>query len=75
MIINKPGTPDHIIESLIDDIVIALFSVIATMNIIPFIKCMKGDASEQVAKKLDAKLRDYIANSKQLDHVKERPCK
>ncbi|KAI8900670.1 Sec1-like protein [Globomyces pollinis-pini] len=63
-VLNDPTTPDIVIEQLVDDIAMGLFSVIVTLGTVPIIKCQKGNVAEAVAKKLDSKLRDNIINSR-----------
>ena len=78
--LNSAQTTDEVLDSLIDRIVIGLYSVVVTMGssnlknhdqianhslgAIPIIRCPKGGAAEMIAAKLDRKLRDHILNSK-----------
>jgi hypothetical protein len=63
-IVHNPTSPESLIEKTVEDIVGALFSVIVTNGAVPIIKCPKGNVAEAVAKKLDARLRDNILNSR-----------
>ncbi|KAI8850617.1 Sec1-like protein [Chytridium lagenaria] len=48
----------------INKVVGSLFSVLVTMGVVPIIRCPSGNAAESVAAKLDAKLRDHLANTR-----------
>lgn len=63
-IINSSKTKDEDLDATIDRIVSGLFSVCVTMGAIPIIRCPKGGAAEDIAAKLDRKLRDHLLNSK-----------
>ncbi|KAI9891513.1 MAG: Vesicle trafficking between the ER and Golgi [Vezdaea aestivalis] len=62
--LNSGQTKDEDLDSVIDNIVSGLFSVVVTMGTIPIIRCPKEGAAEIVATKLDRKLRDHVLNSK-----------
>ncbi|KAI4213393.1 MAG: hypothetical protein LQ351_003893 [Letrouitia transgressa] len=62
--LNSSKVKDEDIDNLVDQIVSGLFSVVVTMGALPIIRCPRGSASEQIAAKLDRKLRDHILNSK-----------
>ncbi|MCJ1475154.1 Vesicle trafficking between the ER and Golgi [Lambiella insularis] len=62
--LNSAQTEDELLDSMIDRIVIGLYSVVVTMGAIPIIRCPRGGAAEMIATKLDRKLRDHILNSK-----------
>ncbi|KAF5700892.1 SLY1 [Fusarium mundagurra] len=62
--LNSAHTSDEELDRVVDKIVSGLFSVIATMGVIPIIRCPEGAAAEMVAARLDRKLRDHILNSK-----------
>ncbi|KAL7622841.1 Vesicle trafficking between the ER and Golgi [Parahypoxylon ruwenzoriense] len=62
--LNSAKTKDEELDHVVDRIVSGLFSVAATMGVIPIIRCPKGAAAEMIAGKLDRKLRDHILNSK-----------
>ncbi|KAF5569773.1 SLY1 [Fusarium phyllophilum] len=62
--LNSANTSDEELDRVVDKIVSGLFSVIATMGVIPIIRCPKEGAADMVAARLDRKLRDHILNSK-----------
>ncbi|RKL48639.1 Protein sly1 [Fusarium proliferatum] len=62
--LNSANTSDEELDRVVDKIVSGLFSVIATMGVIPIIRCPKDGAADMVAARLDRKLRDHILNSK-----------
>ncbi|KAF2675072.1 Sec1-like protein [Microthyrium microscopicum] len=61
---NSANSTDEEVAVAVERIVNGLFSVVVTMGSIPIIRCPKGGPSEQVAMRLDRKLRDHILNSK-----------
>jgi hypothetical protein len=74
MILNNPGANEIEIEEEAERIAKGLFSVIITsinpspsstsaIGGIPIIRCPRGNAAEMVARKVDAKLRDWIASA------------
>lgn len=74
MVLNNPGANEIEIEEEAERIAKGLFSVIITsinppssssssIGGIPIIRCPRGNAAEMVARKVDAKLRDWIASS------------
>ncbi|GHJ83917.1 hypothetical protein NliqN6_0319 [Naganishia liquefaciens] len=72
MVLNNPGANEIEIEEEAERIAKGLFSVIITSinpsssspatGGIPIIRCPRGNAAEMVARKVDAKLRDWIAS-------------
>ncbi|RBR05805.1 hypothetical protein FVER53590_03076 [Fusarium verticillioides] len=62
--LNSANTSDEELDRVVDKIVSGLFSVIATMGVIPIIRCPKNGPADMVAARLDRKLRDHILNSK-----------
>lgn len=62
--LNSAKPSDSDVDSTIDRIVSGLFSVSVTMGSIPVIRCPKGGAAQDIAAKLDRKLRDHVLNSK-----------
>eukprot|EP00042_Codosiga_hollandica_P046501 m.490124 g.490124 ORF g.490124 m.490124 type:complete len:320 (+) comp57246_c0_seq1:97-1056(+) len=62
--LNNPGAQDTEIEQMMKDIVDSLFSVLVTMSVVPIIRCSRRNAAEDIARRLDQKLRDNLANSK-----------
>lgn len=63
-LLNDPTTAETAIERAIDRTVSSLFSVLATMGVIPIIRCPRGNAAEMIAQKLDNRLRDHALNSR-----------
>lgn len=62
--LNSAKPTDLEVDSTIDRIVSGLFSVSVTMGSIPIIRCPHGGAAQDIAAKLDRKLRDHVLNSK-----------
>ncbi|KAK0415603.1 hypothetical protein QR680_012021 [Steinernema hermaphroditum] len=63
--INDPETTGDQMTAMIDTIVDGLFSVCATMGVVPIIRCPKGyGAAEEVATKLDQKIRDNFRDAR-----------
>lgn len=62
--LNSAKPTDADVDATIDRIVSGLFSVSVTMGSIPIIRCPQGGAAQDIAAKLDRKLRDHILNSK-----------
>ncbi|TGZ61534.1 hypothetical protein CRM22_007946 [Opisthorchis felineus] len=62
--LNRANASDNDIEAIVDSTVDGLFSVFATLGTVPIIRCPKGDASEMIATRLDAKLRDSLRDSR-----------
>ncbi|OON17451.1 Sec1 family protein, partial [Opisthorchis viverrini] len=62
--LNRANASDSDIEAIVDSTVDGLFSVFATLGTVPIIRCPKGDASEMIATRLDAKLRDSLRDSR-----------
>lgn len=59
-ILNSPSSTEQQIEEEIERVANGLFSVVATLGLVPFIRAPKGNAAEMVAKKLEVKIRDAI---------------
>uniref|UniRef100_A0A9J2PYL9 Sec1 family domain-containing protein 1 n=1 Tax=Ascaris lumbricoides TaxID=6252 RepID=A0A9J2PYL9_ASCLU len=62
--ISDPSMTNQQMETLIDCIVDGLFSVCATLGVVPIIRCAKDNAAEQVAMRLDQKLRDNFRDAR-----------
>ncbi|KAJ3657309.1 hypothetical protein Zmor_009124 [Zophobas morio] len=62
--INKGDTKDTEMDEIMDKIVDCLFSVFVTLGTVPIIRSPKGNAAEMVAKKLDKKLRENLADAR-----------
>lgn len=58
--INDPSAGDREIEEIIEKIVTGLFCVLATLGVVPVIRCARGGPAEMVASALDARLRDHL---------------
>ncbi|KAJ3908990.1 Sec1-like protein [Lentinula edodes] len=59
-ILNSPVSTEQQIEAEIERVANGLFSVIATLGHVPFIRAPRGNAAEMVAKKLETKIRDAL---------------
>ncbi|KAI5836004.1 Sec1-like protein [Schizophyllum commune Tattone D] len=59
-ILNSPASTEQQIEEEIERIANGLFSAVATMGQVPYIRSPKGNAAEMVAKKLETKIRDAL---------------
>ncbi|KAH8120257.1 Sly1 vesicle trafficking sec1-like protein [Phellopilus nigrolimitatus] len=62
-LLNSPSSTDQEIEDETERIANGLFSVIATMGHVPYIRCPKGNAAEMIARKLEMKIRDAILST------------
>ncbi|KAL4519913.1 hypothetical protein Ndes2526B_g01526 [Nannochloris sp. 'desiccata'] len=58
--LNDPGAQDTGIEAAVGSVVEGLFCALATLGVVPIIRCPPGGAAEHVAAKLDARLRDAL---------------
>lgn len=58
--LNDPSAGDKDIEDIIDRIVTGLFSVLATLSVVPVIRCPRGGPAELVASRLDQRLQDHL---------------
>lgn len=58
--LNDPGAKDTAIEAAVGAVVEGLFCALATLGVVPIIRCPPGGAAEHVAALLDAKLRDAL---------------
>ncbi|KIL71633.1 hypothetical protein M378DRAFT_183014 [Amanita muscaria Koide BX008] len=57
---NSPSSTEQQIEEEIERIAHGLFSVVATLGHVPFIRAPRGNAAEMIAKKLETRIRDAI---------------
>ncbi|CAI4232126.1 unnamed protein product [Auanema sp. JU1783] len=62
--LNDPSTSDNQMAALIETVADSLFAVCATMGVVPIIRCPKANAAEQVAKRLEQKLRDNLRDAR-----------
>ncbi|KAL5705944.1 Vesicle trafficking between the ER and Golgi [Ranunculus cassubicifolius] len=58
--LNDPSAGDREINDIIEKIVSGLFCVLATLGVVPIIRCPRGGPAEMVAKELDLRLRDHL---------------
>ncbi|KAG6410957.1 hypothetical protein SASPL_129030 [Salvia splendens] len=58
--LNDPSAGDKEIEEIIEKIVGGLFCVLATLAVVPVIRCPRGGPAEMVASLLDQRLRDHL---------------
>ncbi|XP_055815445.1 SEC1 family transport protein SLY1 [Solanum dulcamara] len=58
--LNDPSVGDKEIEEIIEKIVTGLFCVLATLAVVPIIRCPRGGPAEMVASLLDQRLRDHL---------------
>jgi hypothetical protein len=58
--LNDPAAQDSQIEAAVSAVVEGLFCALATLGIVPIIRCPRGGAAEHVAAALDARLRDAL---------------
>lgn len=58
--LNDPGAQDLAIEAAVSAVVEGLFCTLATLGVVPIIRCPAGGAAEHVAAKLDARLKDAL---------------
>ncbi|KAF5727116.1 SEC1-family transport family protein [Tripterygium wilfordii] len=64
--LNDPSAGDREIEEIIDRIVSGLFSVLATLAVVPIIRCPREGPAEMVASALDQRLRDHLLSKNNL---------
>ncbi|KAI1320030.1 Vesicle trafficking between the ER and Golgi [Mortierella claussenii] len=64
--LHNPAAPETAIKASVEKAANALFSVLATMGVIPTIRYAKRGAAEMLAEKLEARLRDYYMNRNNL---------
>lgn len=61
---NKGNMKDSEMETIMDTTVDGLFSVFATLGVVPVIRSPRGNAAEMVAEKLDKKLRENLRDTR-----------
>ena len=64
--LNDPSAGDREIEEIVERIVTGLFSVLATLAVVPIIRCPRGGPAEMVASALDHRLRDHLLSKNNL---------
>ena len=52
--------PARLLQTLLDSIATAIFSVLATLGVVPIIRCPRGGAAQMVADRLARRLRDAL---------------
>lgn len=58
--LNDPSAGDKEIDEIVEKFVSGLFSVLATLVVVPVIRCPGGGPAEMVASLLDQRLRDHL---------------
>ncbi|KAI3795618.1 hypothetical protein L1987_38274 [Smallanthus sonchifolius] len=58
--LNDPKATDREIEEIIEKLVSGLFCVLATLAVVPIIRCPRGGPAEMVASLLEQRLRDHL---------------
>ncbi|KAJ0078742.1 hypothetical protein Patl1_22495 [Pistacia atlantica] len=64
--LNDPKAGDREIKEIIEEIIGGLFCVLATLGVVPIIRCPHGGPAEMVASALDQKLRDHLLSKNNL---------
>ncbi|KAG6557209.1 hypothetical protein Mapa_001136 [Marchantia paleacea] len=64
--LNDPSAEEKDVLSVVDGIVNGLFSVLATVGVVPIIRCARGGPAEMVATLLDTRLRDHLVSRNNL---------
>lgn len=64
--LNDPSAGDQEIEEIIEKVVSGLFCVLATLAVVPIIRCPKDGPAEMVARALDLRLRDHLISKNNL---------
>uniref|UniRef100_A0A915E300 Uncharacterized protein n=1 Tax=Ditylenchus dipsaci TaxID=166011 RepID=A0A915E300_9BILA len=62
--INDPMTDASKMDNLVNLVANGLFAVCVTLGVVPIIKCSRNNAAEQVAQKLDQKIRDNLRDAR-----------
>lgn len=57
--LSSPDTDADIMDSM-EQVVAGLFCAVVTMGVVPIIRCSRGNAAEEIAKKLAEKLRSAL---------------
>ncbi|KAG6761917.1 hypothetical protein POTOM_035158 [Populus tomentosa] len=64
--LNDPSAGDREIEEIVEKVASGLFCVLATLAVVPVIRCPSGGPAEMVASVLDQKLRDHLLSKNNL---------
>lgn len=62
--INRGDVKEQEVDSVMSNIVDGLFSIFVTLNVIPVIRCPKGNAADMLAHKLEKKLREALQDTR-----------
>ncbi|KAF8056334.1 hypothetical protein N665_1274s0010 [Sinapis alba] len=71
--LNNPSATGRDIEEIIQKIANGLFDVLATLGVVPVIRCPVGGPAEMVASSLDRKLRCHLLSKNNLMSSFQRP--
>ncbi|KAI1728441.1 sec1 family domain-containing protein [Ditylenchus destructor] len=69
--INDPRRDAPEIDDIVNTVANGLFAVCVTLGVVPIIKCSKNFAAEQVAQKLDQKIRENLRDARNNLFVQE----
>ncbi|KAG0484297.1 hypothetical protein HPP92_008212 [Vanilla planifolia] len=58
--LNDPSAGDQEIQGIVEKITGGLFCVLATLGVVPIIRCAVGGPAQMVAEALDLRLRDHL---------------
>lgn len=64
--LNDPSAGDREIEEIVEKIVSGLFCILATLAVVPIIRCPRDGPAEMVASALDQRLRDHLLSKNNL---------
>ncbi|KAL2634478.1 hypothetical protein R1flu_005957 [Riccia fluitans] len=64
--LNDPLVEEKDVIGVVDGIANGLFSVLATLGVVPVIRCARGGPAEMVATLLDTRLRDHLVSRNNL---------
>jgi hypothetical protein len=62
--INRGDVKEQDVDNVMNNIVDGLFSIFVTLNVVPVIRCPKGNAAEMLAHKLEKKLREAVQDTR-----------
>ena len=62
--INRGDVKEQEVDGVMNAIVDGLLSVFVTLNVVPLIRCPKGNAAEMLALKLERKLREAVQDTR-----------
>nr|XP_024390597.1 SEC1 family transport protein SLY1-like isoform X2 [Physcomitrium patens] len=64
--LNDPAAQEQDVQAVIEGITNGLFSVLATLGVVPVIRCARGGPAEMVAGILDGRIRDHLVSRNNL---------